>query len=157
MFVGTPFISLAADPQTIPGKIEAESYTSQTGWTGSITETCTDTGGGQDVGWTAAGNTMNYPATITVYASSDRPPVMSAIPSCIVEVGKLVSFTIKATDPDTGDVLTYSTIDLPVGASFNPTTKKFSWAPTVAGTYAVQFVVSDGQLTDSKTATIIVQ
>ena len=100
---------------------------------------------------------VTAPATITVYPNSDRPPVMNAIPSYSVKVGKLVSFTVKATDPD-GDILTYSADNLPSGASFLPDTGKFSWTPAVIGTYSVTFMVTDsGGLTDSKTATIIVQ
>ncbi len=99
---------------------------------------------------------VTAPVIIKVYPSSDRPPVMSAIPSYSVKVGKLVSFTVKATDPD-GDSLTYSADNLPSGASFLPGTGKFSWTPTSVGTYTVQFTVYDGQLSDRKTATIIVQ
>lgn len=99
---------------------------------------------------------VTVPTVITVYPNSDRPPVMNAIPSYNVNIGKLVSFTLKASDPD-GDVLTYSVANVPDGASFNQATGKFSWMPTVAGTYTVQFTVSDGQLSDSKIATVIVQ
>jgi arabinoxylan arabinofuranohydrolase len=101
--------------------------------------------------------TASATTTIIVYPSSNRPPVMSAIPSYIVKTGKLVSFTIKASDPDSSDVLTYSAVNLPAGATFNTSTKKFSYTPTIAGIYTVQFTVSDGWLSDSKTATIIVQ
>jgi beta-glucosidase len=95
--------------------------------------------------------------TITVNtATGDQAPVMSAIPTYVVKTGKLVSFTVKASDPD-NDPLTYSAGTLPAGAIFNAGTKKFSWTPTIAGTYTVQFTVDDGSLSDSKTATIIVQ
>ncbi len=97
-------------------------------------------------------------ATIIIDSNGDRAPVMSTIPSYTVTVGKLVSFTIKASDPDSGDVLSYSAANLPVGASFNSTTRKFSWTPAAAGTYYVTFTVSDNYgLTDSKTAMIRVQ
>jgi hypothetical protein len=97
------------------------------------------------------------PAVITVYPTRDRPPVMSAIPSYSVSVGKRVSFTVTATDPD-GDALTYSASNLPEGSSFNSNTNKFSWIPTVTETYSIMFTVSDsGGLIDSKTVTIIVQ
>ncbi len=100
---------------------------------------------------------VTAPVVITVYPSSDRPPVMNAIPSYSMKVGKLVSFTVKATDPD-GDILTYSAVNLPSGASFLPGTGKFSWTPAVIGIYSITFIVTDsGGLTDSKTATIIVQ
>src|SRR5207253_1222082 len=43
--------------------------------------------------------------------------------------GSLLTFTVAATDTD-GDALTYSASGLPAGASFDPTTKTFSWTPT---------------------------
>ena len=48
---------------------------------------------------------------------------------------------------------------MPSGASFDTDTQTFSWTPTYAqaGTYsAVQFEVTDGNLTDSEDITIIV-
>jgi len=44
-----------------PGKIEAENYTVMAG---VATEACSDTGGGQDVGWIDKGDYMVYPITI---------------------------------------------------------------------------------------------
>jgi hypothetical protein len=93
-----------------------------------------------------------------VKADDDHAPVMNSIPTYTVTTGKLVSFTIKATDPD-GDALTFSAGVMPAGASFDSGTCKFRWTPNSlqAGTYSIVFQVSDGQLTDKKTATIIVQ
>src|SRR5439155_595923 len=46
---------------------------------------------------------------------------------------------------DAGDTLTYTTSVLPTGASFNATTRTFTWTPsyTQAGTYPVTFTVTD--------------
>ncbi len=65
---------------------------------------------------------------------------------------------MAATDPD-GDTLTYSATGLPAGASFDPGTRTFSWAPSFdqAGTYAnVRVEVSDGTLADSEEIAITV-
>jgi hypothetical protein len=91
--------------------------------------------------------------------------------------GTLISLTVEATDADPGDVLTYSATGLPTGqgenldgtlsptnASFDPATHTFTWTPgynrsissVAAGLYAITFVVSDGQLSDSVIATIVV-
>jgi polyhydroxybutyrate depolymerase len=55
---------------------------------------------------------------------------------------------VVAADPD-GDSLTYSATGLPQGASFNSSTRIFSWTPKyeqVEGVYTVRFEVSDGSL-----------
>ncbi|MBM3240523.1 hypothetical protein FJZ31_29925 [Candidatus Poribacteria bacterium] len=94
-----------------------------------------------------------------------------------VNEGSPISLTVEATDVDPGDVLTYSATGLPTGqgenvdgtlsptnARFDPATRTFTWTPgynraissTAAGLYAITFVVSDGELTDSAIATIVV-
>jgi hypothetical protein len=87
-----------------------------------------------------------------------RPPVLSPIGSRTTHEGETLTFAVSATDPD-GDDLTYSAANLPSGASFNPTTRTFSWTPTSdqAGAYSdIRFQVSDGSLTDSESITITV-
>ncbi|MFH1199400.1 MAG: putative Ig domain-containing protein, partial [Candidatus Omnitrophota bacterium] len=69
-----------------------------------------------------------------------------------------LEFTVSATDAD-GGALTYTASNLPSGASFNQTTKAFSWTPGsgTANTYTgIVFLVSDGELSDSETITITV-
>jgi hypothetical protein len=93
--------------------------------------------------------------TITV-GNINRPPKLDPIGNKTVNVGELLEFTITGTDPD-GDTLTYSTSNLPPGASFS--NQVFSWTPayTQGGPYAdVCFEVSDGFLTDLKDITITV-
>jgi hypothetical protein len=55
--------------------------------------------------------------------------------------------------------LTYSVNGLPEGASFDPTTRMFTWTPTEAqgpGNYRITFTASDGMLTDSEDVVITV-
>ena len=88
----------------------------------------------------------------------NRVPVLESIGNKEVDEGQLLQFTVSATDPD-NDNLTYSANNLPTGASFNPDAQEFIWTPTYdqTGVYSdVQFVVSDGDLTDYENITITV-
>ncbi|MCG6945128.1 MAG: DUF2341 domain-containing protein, partial [Deltaproteobacteria bacterium] len=93
---------------------------------------------------------------------TNSDPVLNSIGNKSVDEGQLLQFTISATDPDTGDTLTYSASNLPTGASFDPGTQTFSWTPNVgdAGTYPnVLFTVQDDatpQGSDSESITITV-
>ncbi|MFH0889057.1 MAG: putative Ig domain-containing protein [Planctomycetota bacterium] len=85
--------------------------------------------------------------TITISIGDvNRPPDLVTIGNQSVNEGALLTFTISATDPDTGDTLTYSATGLPTGAVFTPTTRTFSWTPsyTQSGSYPnVTFRVTD--------------
>lgn len=95
------------------------------------------------------------------FKSSDlinEPPVLDTIGNKTVDERSLLEFVITATDPD-GDSLTYSASNLPLGASFNPLTKTFSWTPDYdqSGDYFnVLFEVTDGELQDEEYITISV-
>ncbi len=118
-----------------------------------------DTPGTYTVRFTVSDGQLSDSQTTTIIvngSNGNQAPVMSAIPTYTVKIGKRISFTVKATDPD-GDSLNYSAASLPDGAGFDIDSGKFNWTPAVAGTYSVLFTVHDGQLTDSKVATIIVQ
>jgi len=96
--------------------------------------------------------------TITVN-NINRPPVLAAIGNKVVTENSTLQFTISATDPDSNPMV-YSASNLPTGASFNATSKQFSWSPngTQDGVYPnVMFEVTDnGSLSDSENITITV-
>jgi hypothetical protein len=101
--------------------------------------------------------TADYPLPVTVL----RPFFDTAAPSRFyrASVGQQLQFTVQAYSPASGSAtaaaqtgLTYSTGALPSGAAF--ASQVFTWTPTAAGVYQVQFVVSDGVLPESKTVTI---
>ena len=97
-------------------------------------------------------------SAVDAAVSIDQPPVLTAIGNKSVNEGAALSFSISASDAD-GDALTYSASNLPVGATFNATTRTFSWTPGYGqgGVYAgVRFQVSDGQMTDHEDITITV-
>jgi hypothetical protein len=104
-------------------------------------------------------NGNSVPVTVTNgTVTVDHPPVLASIGNKTVNEGQLLSFTISATDPD-GDTLTYSASNLPSGASFNSTTKTFTWTPSYNqdGIYSnISFTVSDGKANVSQNVTITV-
>jgi len=88
----------------------------------------------------------------------NRAPLLAEIGTRSVAEGTALNFTISGFDAD-NDGLTYSAVDLPSGAGFNPATRLFSWTPPFEVTentriYPVTFSVSDGSLSDSETVTI---
>jgi len=90
---------------------------------------------------------------------ANRPPVLSAINDQVVPLGSLMDFTISADDPD-GDALTFfvNPLPLPIGASFDAASGQFSFAPAAADPQNVTltFGVSDGELSDSQSATFTI-
>jgi hypothetical protein len=88
----------------------------------------------------------------------NRTPELVSIGNKLVDEGSPLSFTVSASDPD-GDVLNYTSSNLPAGALLNPDTGTFSWTPTYfqSGSYDVTITVTDkwGAF-DSETVTITV-
>ena len=99
----------------------------------------------------------NWHTVLNGGAPSNNPPVLASIGSKTVAENSALTFTASATDAD-GDTLTYSASGLPTGATFNVTTRVFSWTPgySTAGTYNVTIIVTDGSLSDSETVAITV-
>jgi hypothetical protein len=87
--------------------------------------------------------------------TANKPPVFSPIGNKTINENSLLTFTAVATDPD-GDAITYSVLNLPVGATFSGNT--FSWTPATGrtGTYQVTFVASDGSHSVTQSVTITV-
>ncbi len=88
----------------------------------------------------------------------NQPPILNSIGSKTVNEGQLLTFTLNASDAN-GDSLTYSVTSLPAGATFDFSTRKFSWTPgfNQSGSYQVKFLVSDGILKDQEIVTITVK
>jgi hypothetical protein len=104
--------------------------------------------------------TMDKDKTATAIYTiiSNSAPALSVPDNLSVATGQPLSFQISATDPE-GDDITYSVSNLPSGASFNPLTLLFSWAPgaTQAGDYTLSFNASDGKLSTTKNVSIHVE
>jgi VCBS repeat-containing protein len=105
------------------------------------------------------GQANSNTATVTININAvNSAPVLTSPGNKSVTEGKLLAFTISATDTD-NDSLTYSAANLPSGALFNPVTRNCSWTPAAgqAGNYAnVHFEVTDGVNIASANITITV-
>ncbi len=80
-----------------------------------------------------------------------RPPIVDT-PNHQATLGLPLNFAVVATDQDAGTSLTYSALNLPVGATLNPQTGQFSWTPgpSQGGDFVVTLEVSDGQATTAQ-------
>ncbi len=87
----------------------------------------------------------------------NRPPVLQAIGNKTAQENNNLSFSLVANDPDGGS-LSFTATNLPTGATFNASTKTFSWTPGFdqAGSHSATFKVSDGNLNDVETISIAV-
>ncbi|MEJ6950100.1 VWA domain-containing protein [Natronospora cellulosivora (SeqCode)] len=96
--------------------------------------------------------------SITIF-ERNRSPELDRIGFKKVVEGEKLEFIINAEDPD-GDELKFSAGNLPLGASFDPKLRLFSWEPEYgqAGFYPnVGFYVTDGKLMDSEKVFIWVE
>jgi PKD repeat protein len=95
-------------------------------------------------------------ATVTI-TNLNNAPVLDPIGPKSVSEGQELRFTASSSDPD-GNALTNTTGALPAGAAFDEGTGTFTWTPEYdqAGSYQVNFTVSDGLLTDFEEITITV-
>ena len=60
---------------------------------------------------------------------ANQQPNMLPISDKYVILGETLSFTVNATDPDAGQILTFSGSGLPVGAGVNSSSGLFQWTP----------------------------
>ena len=106
---------------------------------------------------TGAGGTDSETIAITVN-NVNRAPVLAVIGNKSVDENAVLAFTLNASDEDS-DTLSYSAVDLPLGAVFNNTTGAFSWTPdnSQVGNHSATFYVNDGNVSDgSDSETIII-
>jgi len=92
-----------------------------------------------------------FSITVESTTTGNMPPEISGTPKTSVIVGNTYSFTPAASDPD-GDLLTFSVVNNPSWASFDPSSGEISGTPQTGdvGQYNnVAITVSDGQTTSS--------
>jgi CSLREA domain-containing protein len=93
-------------------------------------------------------------------AEANAPPVLPAISGKSVNEGSNLAFTLAAaSDSDIpANTLTYSASGLPTGATFNTSTRAFSWTPTELqgpDAYPITFKVSDGKGGEASRSVVI--
>ena len=106
------------------------------------------------------GNADGQSVSVSVMNDDDpatnEPPVLAYIGNQRITQGQSLQFTVSAIDPNS-DNLSYTVINLPIGALFYTSNQTFSWTPTTIGVYNnVHFQVTDGEFVDSEDVTIIV-
>ncbi len=111
----------------------------QAGQTFTVNFTATDNHGDSTAGSVA----------VTVTGAQNRPPIISVPGPQVIAVGKTLSFTVTATDPD-GDAVTLSASSVPPNAAFDPATGHFVFTPS--SDQAGQTLVVTFTATDSKGA-----
>jgi hypothetical protein len=86
--------------------------------------------------------------------TTDRSPVMSAIPDQATAQNTPVSLAVSASDPDAGDILTFVASGLPPGVTINSQSGAISGStPSLAGIFHVTVTASDGTLAASRAFT----
>ncbi|WP_404783509.1 putative Ig domain-containing protein [Altericista sp. CCNU0014] len=85
----------------------------------------------------------------------NRAPAISVSDRSAV-LGQPLVFQVAGSDPDLNTTLVYSAKNLPDGATLNASTGEFRWTPGPgqAGSYTLNFEVSDGESTRSRTSVI---
>ena len=104
-------------------------------------------------------NSTNKPQLIITTTSANQAPVLAAIGNKTITVGKTLTFTAAAADPDAGQTKTFSLINAPAGAVIGATSGAFSWTPSSAGTSTFTVRVTDNGspvLTDEEQITVTV-
>lgn len=99
-------------------------------------------------------NTNNQPEENT----NNQAPIITSLPPIrTINEGEEFSYELIGNDSD-GDVLIYRASNIPENASFDSNTNTFSWTPQngQAGSYSVNFTVSDGNLSATQTVTLLV-
>jgi len=94
--------------------------------------------------------------TVTEPEPENHSPVITSTAITSAIVGEAYAYDVDATDPDEGDVLTYSLLAAPTGMAINSSTGLINWVPTAAGSFGVTVEVSDGELSDTQTFIITV-
>ena len=87
--------------------------------------------------------TQSY--TIDV-AAGNQPPSITSVPIVVATEAVLYSYDVEATDPDVGDVLTFSLDSAPAGMTIDASSGLIQWTPagTQLGANAVAVRVVDG-------------
>jgi hypothetical protein len=104
-----------------------------------------------------SGLSHNVSMSITVN-HINRSPVLAEVQPQTVDENNLLSVDLQGSDPDNEDQnsLQYSAKQLPEGTTLEGSS--LSWTPTYeqSGQYTIEFSLSDGKLSDSKSVTVTV-
>lgn len=94
------------------------------------------------------GHLDSGPDTVTVEVPSvlfNHPPIISSAPPTTATIRSTYSYTVVASDPDTGDTLSFALSNPPEGMQIQASSGIIQWQPTAAqtGNFAVTVEVRD--------------
>lgn len=107
----------------------------------------------------SGGLTATQAFVINVGVAGNRAPSITSTPITTATPGIAYSYDLDATDPDTGDVLTYSLTTAPSGMAIDPVTGLITWTPNTnqLGSQTVSVRVQDvGGLSAAQTYSVTV-
>jgi mono/diheme cytochrome c family protein len=91
------------------------------------------------------GSNSRYSNVRVIYGlGGNLPPTISSPGNQTTELNSGVNLTVVATDPNFGDILSFSEVGLPAGLSLNSNTGTITGIVTTLGTYNVTVTVDDG-------------
>ncbi|MCI0655161.1 MAG: Ig domain-containing protein [Methylococcaceae bacterium] len=108
------------------------------------------------------GTVDSNPDTVTIVVSSpllpaNQAPTITSTPVTSASVGQPYSYDVDATDPDAGDVLTYTLTTAPAGMTIDSVTGLIDWTPVAPGIYPVIAEVRDsGNLSATQSFDVVV-
>jgi hypothetical protein len=111
----------------------------------------------------SAGHTLTVSQTVIVTGQPSISPLSLSVPGAVTATpGARIAFVVNWTNTDAGRTVVMTATGLPPGASFDPSTRQFSWSPTASnlGSYNVTFTGTDSgspPKSSSKSVKITVQ
>jgi hypothetical protein len=110
------------------------------------------------------GQTSPTPGSANLPGGVNTAPVIGSVTNVTADEGTPIQFTVGASDAEAPpQILTFSLLNEPIGASINPVTGVFTWSPSEAqgpSTNLITFVVTDNgspALSTNTVATMIVR
>jgi hypothetical protein len=110
------------------------------------------------------GQTSPTPGSANLPGGVNTAPVIGSVTNVTADEGTPIQFTVGASDAEAPpQILTFSLLNEPIGASINPSTGVFTWSPSEAqgpSTNLITFVVTDNgspALSTNTVATMIVR
>jgi len=136
----------------LPANATFNSGTHIFAWTPSSTQT-----GAYNITFSVTDGTLSAITVATIVVSVPNTLTINPVGTVNAIVGTPISFPVNTTYTGKG-TLNYTAANLPANATFNSGTHIFAWTPssTQTGVYNITFSVTDGTLSASTVATIVV-
>jgi Ca2+-binding RTX toxin-like protein len=153
-----PVAAFVGQPDTLGVRAIDDTYTGSF-TSGAIRQTVDTTVNGATTPLAAATNDVATTIFPTGTAGNTPPTLLDVPVSAHVDEGQTFAFDADASDPDSGQALTFSLLGAPGTATIDPDTGAFAWTTTEADgpdTFVFNVRVSDGFATTEKTVTVIV-